>query len=76
MLNKKIVKKGNSKISGYGLFAKELICKGELIWKPTEDVITRIHISIFETLSKKEQKDWINHVIKLEIIIWILMTHD
>lgn len=56
MPNKKIVKKGNSKISGYGLFAKELICKGELIWKPTEDAITRIHISIFETFKKRTKK--------------------
>lgn len=61
MLNKKIEKKRNSKINRYGLFAKELIYKDELIWKPTDDTITKIHTSVLETLSKEEQTDWIDH---------------
>ncbi len=61
MLNKKIEKRSISKINHFGLFAKELIFKDEMIWTSTNDTIKVIHVTELEKLSKNEQKDWIDH---------------
>jgi len=61
MLNKKIEKRSTSKINHFGLFAKELIHKDELIWTSTNDAIKVIHVTELKKLSKKEQKEWIDH---------------
>lgn len=61
MLNKKIEKRNTSKINRFGLFAKELIHKDELIWTSTNDAIKVIHVTELKKLSENEQKDWIDH---------------
>ena len=37
MLNTKIEKRNISKINCFGLFAKEIVFKDEIIWAPTND---------------------------------------
>ena len=61
MLNKKIEKRNTSKINNFGLFAKEIIYKGELIWTSTDDAIKIIHVAELNKLPENEQKDWIDH---------------
>ena len=61
MLNKKIEKQNCSQINRYGLFAKEKISKDEIIWSPSNDTVKKITISEFHELSKKDQRDWIDH---------------
>ena len=66
MLNPKINKRNSSKINRYGLFAKEMILEGELIWSPTENHIKKISLLDFEKLSSKEKQIWIDHCSKLD----------
>lgn len=61
MLNVKIEKRDISKINRFGLFAKEVIFKDELIWAPTDDAIKMIPTNELENLSPHEQQDWIDH---------------
>ena len=61
MLNHKIEKRDISKINLFGLFAKEMIFKDELIWAPTTDAIKMIPITELENLSLHERQDWIDH---------------
>ncbi|MFB5621133.1 MAG: hypothetical protein ACE5RC_08405, partial [Nitrosopumilus sp.] len=61
MLNPKIDKRDASKINRYGLFAKELILKGELIWAPTENHFKTISLDDFEKLSAEDKQIWIDH---------------
>lgn len=61
MLNVKIEKRDISKINRFGLFAKEVIFKDELIWVSTDDAIKMIPTNELENLSPHEQQDWIDH---------------
>ena len=61
MLNTKIEKRDISKINRFGLFAKEMIFKDELIWASKDDAIKMIPINEFENLPPHEQQDWIDH---------------
>jgi hypothetical protein len=64
MLNTKIEKR-NSKIKGLGLFAKEKIFRGEIVWFLTPDTVKIIPVSEFEKLSKDEQQVWVDHCYQL-----------
>ena len=44
-----------------GLFAKEKILKGEIVWTFSPDTVKTILASEFYNLSKKEQQIWIDH---------------
>ena len=61
MLNTKIEKRNISKINCFGLFAKEIVFKDEIIWAPTDDAVKIIPISDLEKLPTDEQQDWIDH---------------
>lgn len=61
MLNKKIEKRSISRISRYGLFAKEKIFKDEMIWASNQEYVKTIHMSEFEKLNEIEKQDWIDH---------------
>lgn len=55
------VERRRSKIKGQGLFAKEPIHKGEVVWHFSQDTVRTILANEFESLSKKEQQTWIDH---------------
>ena len=56
MLSDKVVKKPSA-IHGYGLFAKDDIKKGEILW--TEDSnIKKITLEQFKNLTGKEKEEW------------------
>ena len=61
MLNEKIEKRNISRISRFGLFAKEKIFKGEMIWVSNEEFVKTIHMSELEKLQDNERQDWIDH---------------
>ncbi len=61
MLNEKIEKRSISRISRFGLFAKEKISKDEIIWVSSEDTIKTIHVTELEKLVDSERQDWIDH---------------
>ncbi len=60
MLNSKIEKRMSS-ISGIGLFASQVIEKGETVWSPTLELMEKIHIDDLHVLSESEKHDWIKH---------------
>lgn len=66
MLNPKIDKRNLSEINRYGLFAKEVILEGELIWSPTENHIKKISLTEFEKLSTKDKQIWIDHCYQID----------
>jgi SET domain-containing protein len=55
------IEKRSSKIKGLGLFAKEKIHKGEIVWSLTPETVKTILVSEFDKLSKQEQQVWIDH---------------
>jgi len=55
------IEKRSSKIEGLGLFAKEKILKGEIIWTFTPGTVKVIAVNEFENLPKDEQQVWIDH---------------
>lgn len=61
MLNKKIEKRSISRISNFGLFAKEKIFKDEIIWTSSQDAVKTIHTTELEKLPTNEKQDWIDH---------------
>ena len=66
MLNLKIEKQNTSEINRYGLFAKEIIFKNELVWSPTENEIKKISIIEFEKLSVDDKQIWIDHCYQID----------
>ncbi|MDH3794429.1 MAG: SET domain-containing protein-lysine N-methyltransferase [Nitrosopumilus sp.] len=66
MLNPKIDKRNFSKINRYGLFANEMILKGELIWSPAENYIKKISLTEFEKLSAEDKQIWIDHCYQID----------
>lgn len=66
MLNNKIEKRNCSKIDRYGLFAKEMIFKDEIIWHPTNDTIKKIPMSALDNLSNEDRQDWIDHCYQID----------
>jgi SET domain-containing protein len=66
MLNPKIDKRNISKINRYGLFAREVILKDELIWSTTENHIKKISLTDFEKLSAEDKQIWIDHCYQID----------
>lgn len=66
MLNQKIEKRSTSEINRYGLFAKEIIFKDELIWSPTENEIKKISVAEFEKLPVGDKQIWIDHCYQID----------
>ena len=66
MLNLKIDKRNVSEINRHGLFAKEVILEGELIWSPTENHIKKISLIEFEKLSVEDKQIWIDHCYQID----------
>ncbi|MFB5606334.1 MAG: SET domain-containing protein [Nitrosarchaeum sp.] len=66
MLNRKIEKRNISKIDRFGLFAKEMIFKDELIWTPTDDTTKSILPSELEKLPLSERQVWIDHCYQID----------
>jgi len=66
MLNPKIDKRNISKINRYGLFAREVILKDELIWSTTENHIKKISMTEFEKLSAEDKQIWIDHCYQID----------
>lgn len=66
MLNPKIDKRNISEINRYGLFAKEIIFKNELVWSPTENEIKKISVIEFEKLSVDDKQIWIDHCYQID----------
>lgn len=66
MLNQKIEKRNSSNIDRFGLFAKEVIFKDEIIWSATDSTIKKISVIEFKKLSKNDRQIWIDHCYQVD----------
>lgn len=70
MLSNKIEKR-ESVISGVGLFAKESMTKGELVWWPTLDTIDKMHVDNIDKLSEEKRKHWIKNAYQMGVYLYL-----
>jgi hypothetical protein len=70
LLNPKIEKR-QSKIGGYGLFAKRQIKQNEIIWFPTPKTMDMIPLAKLSSLSEEKRQHWIKHAYLLDDLLYI-----